>query len=278
MRLRESNPDSMAQLPSHLQLIYHASQPGPREVPLDEVYANLTLPRGDRTRPFVYLNMVQTFDGQTALDGSAWTIGTAVDHHLFRQLRVHADAVLYGAGTLRKDEVVVTTHPALQDRRVRNGQPPNPQAIVVTATCRFPPELLAKKFFQRTDFARLIVTTPRAATADVDRVRAAGVSVEVIKATPAGEVDLVIMMQQLAGRGVGRLLCEGGPTLNVGLARAGLIDELFVTTALRLGGNPTEPRLFAAPVTDRRLELISEYHYRTTQGVRELYFRFRYPA
>jgi riboflavin biosynthesis pyrimidine reductase len=225
----------------------------------------------------VYLNMVQTFDGQTALDGSAWTIGTAVDHHLFRQLRVHADAVLSGAGTLRKDDVVVTTHPTLQDWRVRHGQPPNPQAIVVSATCRFPPELLAKKFFQRTDFARLIMTTSRAVAADVDRVRAAGVRVEVTAATPDGGVDLATMMHQLAGRGIGRILCEGGPTLNAGLARAGLIDEVFVTTALRLGGDPTEPRLFAAPVTDRRLELMSEYHYRTAQGVRELYFRFRYP-
>src|SRR3989442_15713916 len=152
----------MAELPSHLHLVYHALQPYPADVPLEDVYANLDLPTGDGTRPFVYVNMVQTFDGQTVLDGASWTIGTDVDHHLFRQLRVHADAVLYGAGTLRTDDVVVTTLPALQQRRIQRGQAPNPTAIVVTATCRFSEQVFAKKFFHRTDFGRVIITTPRA--------------------------------------------------------------------------------------------------------------------
>lgn len=267
----------MVDLPSHLHLVYHSVQPYPTDIPLEEVYANLDLPTGDGSRPFVYVNMVQTFDGQTVLAGGTWTIGTDVDHHLFRQLRVHADAVLYGAGTLRTEDVIVTTHPALQERRVRRGQPPNPLGIVVTATCLFSAETFGKKFFRRRDLERLVITTPRAAPADVDRVRAAGVAVEVVPATPAGEVDLTAVMRYLTGKHIRRVLCEGGPRFNVGLARAGLIDELFVTTALRLGGDPTAPRLFTAPVTDRRLELISEYHYRTPQGVREIYFRFRYP-
>lgn len=266
----------MAELPSHLHLVYHTHEPYPQEIPLHTVYADLELPVGTPARPFVYLNMVQTFDGQTVIDGTAWKIGTDVDHHLFRQLRVHADAVLYGAGTLRTDDVVVTTHPALQERRVRRGQPPNPLAIVATATCRFSDAVFSKKFFHRTDFERLIITTPRAAPADVDRVRAVGVPVEVVPAGPGGDVDLAALMRHLAGRGMGRVLCEGGPTVNVGLARAGVIDEMFVTETLRLGGDPAGPRLFTAPVTDRPLRLISEYHYRTAQGVREIYFRFTY--
>ena len=131
--------------------------------------------------------------------------------------------------------------------------------------------------FRRTDLDRLVITTPRATAADVDRVRAAGVAVEIVPATPDGEVDLTAVMRYLTGKHVRRVLCEGGPRLNAGVARAGFIDELFVTTALRLGGDPTAPRLFTAPVTDRPLQLISEYHYRAPQGVREMYFRFRYP-
>jgi len=250
----------MADLPSHLHLVYHALQPYPADVPLEDVYAGLDLPTGDGIRPFVYVNMVQTFDGQTVLAGVAWKIGTDVDHHLFRQLRVHADAVLYGAGTLRTDDVIVTTHPPLQERRVRNGQPPNPWGIVVTATCSFPAETFNKKFFRRTDLERLIITTPRAAPADIDRVRAAGVAVELVPATPDGEVDLTAVIRYLTGKRVRRVLCEGGPHFNVAVARAGLIDELFVTTVLRLGGDPTAPRLFTAPVTDRPLQLVSEYH------------------
>src|SRR5207247_5869003 len=117
------------------------------------------------SHPFSYVNIDQTFDQQTVLAEAAWIIGTDVDHHLFRQLRVHADAVLYGAGTLRTDDVIVTTHPPLQERRVRRGQPPNPLGIVVTATCSFPAATFNKKSFRRTDPERLSITTPRPAPA-----------------------------------------------------------------------------------------------------------------
>src|SRR2546425_9841591 len=111
----------MADLPAHLDLVYHALQPYPADIGLDDVYANLDLPAGDGGRPFVYLNMVQTFDGQTGLDGAAWTIGADVYHHLFRQLRVHAAVVLCGAGTPRTDDGVVTTHPPPHQRAGRRG-------------------------------------------------------------------------------------------------------------------------------------------------------------
>jgi riboflavin biosynthesis pyrimidine reductase len=274
---RESNTDTMAELPSHLHLVYHTHQPYPQQIPLDEVYTDLEFPAGTATRPFVYLNMVETFDGQAVLGGSAWTIGTDVDHYLFRQLRVHADAVLYGAGTLRADDVVVTTLPAGQQRRVQRGLPPNPPAIVVTATCRFSDHVLAKKFFRRTDFQRVIITTPRATPSDVERVQAAGVRVQVVAARKDGEVDLEAALHHLAATGARRVLCEGGPTLTAGLARAGLLDELFVTVSPRLGGDPAAAHLIAGPVTDRPLEMVSEYHYRASPGVREIYFRFRYP-
>jgi riboflavin biosynthesis pyrimidine reductase len=263
----------VAQLPSHLDLVYHAREPYPRPVPLQTVYADLELPAGTAGQPFVYLNMVQTLDGQTAIGGSAWAIGTEVDHHLFRQLRVHADAVLYGAGTLRRDDVVVTTHPWLQERRRQAGRPPNPPAVVLSATCQFDPATYGRQFFRRTDFPRLILTTPQATAADMERVRACGVAVDVLPAGPDGGVDLAAALRHLAGRGVRRLLCEGGPTLATALARAGLLDEVFLTVTLRVGGDPAQPRLFAGPVPAGPLEVISIYHFRQA-GLREIYLRF----
>jgi len=264
-------------LPQALHLAYHASEPYPREVPLEGVYADVDLPTNSGDRPFVYLNMVQTFDGQAVVSKSAFTIGTAVDHHLFRQLRVHADAVLYGAGTLRTDDVVVTTHPYLQARREHRGQSPNPLAIVASATCEFSEDVFAKRFFTRSDFQKLVITTSRASHPNVARVRATGAAVEVVPAADDGGVDLVALMRQLAKRGIKRLLVEGGPTFNVSLARHHCIDELFVTTTLRLGGDPRQARIFAAPVTTHDLELISEYRFHDVRGVREYYFRFRFP-
>ena len=268
----------MPDLPETLRLVYDAAGPHPRNVPLADVYLDARFPAGVGDRPFLYVNMVQTFDGQAVLQGSAYTIGTDVDHFLLRQLRVHADAVLYGAGTLRKDDVIVVTHRALQDRRISEGRPPNPLAVVVTGTAEFTDEVLAKKkFFQRTDLERLIVTTPRATAAAIERVRAKGVTVEVAEADEHGKVDLPRLLRRLRGRGIHRVLCEGGPTLNVALARAGAIDELFVTTTLRLGGDPTAPRIIAESVSSRALDLLSALMYVAADSVREMYFRFRFP-
>lgn len=264
-------------LPESLSLAYHETEPYPRRIPLEDVYTHIEFPVGRTDRPFVYLNMVQTLDGQGVLDGTAYTIGTDVDHYLFRQLRFHADAVLSGAGTLRKDDFIVTTHPQLQERRRQRGQSPNPLAVVVTSTCKFGPAVFKKKFFTRTNFEKIIVTTRRARPKDIEKVKRAGVDVAVVRADRGGDVHIPSLLRWLSERGVQRLLCEGGPTLNVALARHGAVDELFLTTALRLGGDPEEPRIFAEPVTNRPLDLVSEFRFEDDGRVRELYFRFRFP-
>jgi riboflavin-specific deaminase-like protein len=265
-------------LPESLNLVYHESEPYPRKIPLEDVYTHIQFPAGHLDRPFVYINMVQTLDGQAVLEGTAYTIGTDVDHYLLRQLRVHADAVLCGAGTLRKDDVIITTHPPLQERRRQRGISPNPLAVVVTATCRFNRAVFKKKFFTRTDFEKVIVTTRRAKPRDIDKVKRAGVQVQTVRADRNGEVHIPSLMAWLSARGIHTLLCEGGPTLNVALARRGAIDELFLTTALRLGGDPDEPRIFAEPVTDRTLSLISEFRFEHEGQVKEWYLRFRFPG
>ena len=44
-------------------------------------------------------------------------------------------------------------------------------------------------------------------------------------------VDLPRLVDELAGRGLPRLLCEGGPRLHRDLLAAGLVDELSLTLA-----------------------------------------------
>lgn len=268
----------MAVLPEFLDLVYHVSDPYPRPVALRSAYADLQLPEGTAERPFGYLNMVQTFDGAAVLDGKAFTIGTDVDHHLFRQLRVHADAVLYGGGTLLHDDVIVTTHPYLQERRAEQGRPRNPLAVVASTACDFPEDVFTRKFFVRTDYGKLILTTARAPAAQIERIRAAGIPVELVPAGEDGLVDVRAAVRRLGeAHGVRRLLLEGGPRFNVALSDAALIDEMFVTTSLRVGMEPTAPRLFASSIGDRRLNVISELRYQTDEGIQEYYFRFRFP-
>ena len=53
-------------------------------------------------RPYVITNMVMSADGKVVLGETEHGLGSATDQRLMRELRLHADIVLNGAGTLRK--------------------------------------------------------------------------------------------------------------------------------------------------------------------------------
>lgn len=262
-------------LPAALTLAYHAHEPFPREVALDAVYRDLQTPAPPAGRPYVVLNMVQTLDGAVADDGKAWTIGSPVDHYLFRMLRGWADAVLSGAGTLRQNDLIATTHPHLQAERAAAGRPANPAAIVVSSRAEFADEILRKRFFTRREFASIVLTTELARDADRRRLEAAGAEVWVVPATPSGEVDLAAALGLLADRGIARVLAEGGPATNRRLVEAQALDELFLTVTPRVAGVPDPPRLLVGLLGGAPAELavISEFQYRTP-ALREWYFRF----
>jgi riboflavin biosynthesis pyrimidine reductase len=70
-----------------------------------------------------------------------------------------------------------------------------------------------------------------------DRV---GVAAEVVDCSGADphQVDLTVLVERLAQRGLLRVLTEGGPSLLGGFVAATLLDELCLTSApLLLGGN-----------------------------------------
>jgi len=57
--------------------------------------------------------------------------------------------------------------------------------------------------------------------------------------------DLPAVLADLRARGVERLLCEGGPTLNRALLAAGLTDELFLTLSPLVTGDESQPAIVA---------------------------------
>jgi len=261
-------------LPDTLELVYHASEPYPRRVSLAAVYDDLPSP-SPSGRPFVRVNMVQTLDGAVAIGGTAWTIGSEVDHYLFRTLRGWADAVLTGAGTLRLNDLVATTHPHLQARRRDAGRPANPTGIVLTRRADFSETMLAKRFFSRKDVAALVLTAEGIPDAVRRRVEDAGAEVCLVPARSSGDVDVDAALAVLARRGVTRLLVEGGPSLNRRLVEAGVVDEVFLTMTPVVAGVPDPPRLLSGLFggAQAHLSVISEFQCRDDR-VREWYFRF----
>jgi riboflavin biosynthesis pyrimidine reductase len=66
--------------------------------------------------------------------------------------------------------------------------------------------------------------------------------VEYVRAAHEGRLDLPGALAELHARlGVATVLCEGGPHLNGELLAAGLVDELFLSLAPKLGGGGDAP-------------------------------------
>jgi riboflavin biosynthesis pyrimidine reductase len=192
----------------------------------------------DRSRPlhecWVTGHMVAGLDGTAAVGGRVGSLSTAPDQALFRRMRQIADIVLVGAETVRREGYgPVRLDKAAQAARRELGQSSNPPLAVVSRSLTF--DWGAKVFAETSDDARTHVIT--CATADPDRLAEAGKVAEVIVAGD-DRVEPAAAMQALAERGRRVVLCEGGPNWLGELVAADRLDELCLSIAPLMGGDP----------------------------------------
>jgi 5-amino-6-(5-phosphoribosylamino)uracil reductase len=151
-------------------------------------------------------------------------------------LRASCDAILVGAGTIRADNPrLLVRSPERVDARVAAGRPAQPTKVTLTATGDLDP---ASAFFTAGDAPKLVYV-PDAAIAT--RVR--GTATVVVAAA------LDALLADLATRGVGRLLVEGGTAVLTAFLSTGLADELSLAIAPILVGGGTrfvDPAAFPA--------------------------------
>jgi riboflavin biosynthesis pyrimidine reductase len=188
-------------------------------------------------------NFVASVDGAAYVGGLSGGLSSPDDKRLFGVLRVLADVVLVGAGTAR----VEGYKPALRRpslASLREGRPETATIAVVTQTLGL--NLTSPLFTEAPPDARTIVVTCAASDADL-RAQAAKVADVIV----AGEesVDLGQARRELDDRGLGRVLCEGGPHLFTDLAAAGLLDELCLSFSPKLAG-PGAGRISAGSPLD----------------------------
>ncbi|WP_067968769.1 dihydrofolate reductase family protein [Nocardiopsis trehalosi] len=200
------------------------------------------------TRPWLRANMVASADGGAwGPSGRTRELSSPPDRTVMGVLRGQADVVLAGAGTAR-----IEGYRPVRPRGVwgglREGRPPTPPIAVVTRSLDVHPDLLAAP-----EHARTIVFTT--ASAPADRRRAAARTADVVV---AGEdsVRPEAVLEGLAGRGLLRVLTEGGPHLLAEFAAADALDELCLTVSPHLLG-PAAARIVAgdAPSHTRDLRL-----------------------
>lgn len=167
-------------------------------------------------------NFVSSLDGAATLQGKSAGLSSDADRALFHLLRSMADVVLVGAGTARAENY--------GGAKVADRDQPPPIAVV-SKSLDFE---LAARLFTDTAVPPIVITC--AASPGALRSQLSAVA-EVIVAGDA-DVDLRVALDALAERGLGRVLCEGGPHLLGAVAAAGLLDELCLTLSpMVAGGN-----------------------------------------
>jgi len=192
----------------------------------------------DRSRPayecWVTGHMVAGLDGTASVGGRVGSLSTAPDQELFRRMRQIADIVLVGAETVRREGYgSVHLDEDAQAQRRTKGQPPTPPLAVVSRSLAF--DWTAKVFADAPGDARTHVITCAAS----DPVRRAEAE-EVAEVIVVGDdrVDPAAAMQALAERGHRVVLCEGGPNWLGELVAADRLDELCLSIAPLMGGDP----------------------------------------
>ena len=200
-------------------------------------------------RPRVTLKLATSFDGRiaTVSGESQWITGADARRDV-HGLRACHDAVLVGGGTARAD------NPSLNVRGL--GLVRQPIRIVASRHLDFDaPDLQASR-----DVGPLwLCHGPQARVSGVWQSQCDALLQ--VPLAPDGQLDLAVLMQALAKKGLTSVLCEGGGQLAASLLRAGLVDDVILYTAgLALGadglaglGDLALSHLHMAP----RFELIS---------------------
>ena len=217
--------------------------------------------------------MIASADGKTVIEGNEAGLGSRTDRRLLHELRLHADIVLSGAGTLRATGASPRLHEDdLEARRLERGKSRMPIGAVISASGDVP---LDATFFMSREFEAYLYLADSAPPGRREAIEATGRPVVEVPADDAVAAMLRHMRVELGARLV---MLEGGPTLNGACFAAGVVDELFLTLGgVVVGGHglPTAvemPGVTVSRETVTRLELLAAVPNPETD---EVYLRYR---
>ena len=190
-------------------------------------------------RPSCSLVFVQSADGNTGASDPGALGGGETDKHLVYEglSRVAVDAVLTGAETLRGADLVFSIwHPELVELRGALGLPRHPVQVVATLRGL---DVNRTLLFNVPELEVIVITVP-------------GRAVETMQVELAGRPwvrtifmedpeDLPGAFEQLRHVGIARVSCVGGRRIAAQLLDLGLVDDLYLTTSPRAGGEPNTP-------------------------------------
>jgi 5-amino-6-(5-phosphoribosylamino)uracil reductase len=187
-------------------------------------------------RPYVLLSCAMSIDGYIAdATETRLLLSNDADFDRVDAVRAECDAILVGAHTIRQDNPrLLVRSQARRDARIARGLPPSPTKVTLTAHGDLDP---TASFFAAGDIDKIVYCASSAA--DKARERLNGVATIVDAGDP---VDLTPVLADLADRGIGRLMVEGGSSIHTRFLTAGLADEAHLVVAPFFVGNSRAPR------------------------------------
>jgi 2,5-diamino-6-(ribosylamino)-4(3H)-pyrimidinone 5'-phosphate reductase len=188
--------------------------------------------------PFVYLNLAMTADGKIATANRAFSrFGSRRDLEHLYELRVQADAILCGAGTVNAENADLGAGPERYRRqRIADGRAEHPVRVVVSGTGRIETD---SKLFRRRLGPLVILVTERIKRR---RLRELETLADAVRVCGEREIDFAEALSWLGKAcAVKRLLCEGGGQLNEALFRASVVRELHLTICPLIAGGAEAP-------------------------------------
>ena len=168
-------------------------------------------------RPQVLLKLAASSDGKAGLPGRkpAAITGEAARARV-HQMRAESDAILVGVGTVLSDDPHLTCRlPGMIEQ--------SPVRVILDARLRMP--LATSLVGTARETPTWVFAAQNTSPMAEDILKAKGVEVFRVEAND-GKLDLAAVLKILAGKGVTRLMVEGGPIVAAAFVQADLVDEV----------------------------------------------------
>jgi riboflavin-specific deaminase-like protein len=186
-------------------------------------------------RPYTLLSCSMSLDGYLGDQTPRLPLSNEADFDRVDELRATCDAIMVGAATVRTDNPrLLVRSEARREERVSRGLAPSPAKVTVTGRCDLDPR---SNFFTAGDAEKLVYTSTPQVPRARERLEPPATVVD-----GGVRVEMRWLTEDLADRGVQRLMVEGGGVVHTQFLADDLVDELQLVVAPFFVGDSSAPR------------------------------------